>query len=60
MSAEERLWKVYKTIHLYDKAANTTTMAIAIRFCDENAGNLEFMYSNRDRYRQCLVIWQKS
>ncbi len=54
MSSEERLWKVFKTVYLNDVEAGRVTIkestkAMAIRFCEDKAENLVFMYCNKER-----------
>jgi hypothetical protein len=51
MSSQDRLWKVYKTIYLNDIKLDRKKMtkAMAIRFCEEYAGNFEFIFSNMEK-----------
>uniref|UniRef100_A0A914VA71 Uncharacterized protein n=1 Tax=Plectus sambesii TaxID=2011161 RepID=A0A914VA71_9BILA len=47
MSGRDRVWKVYKSLCLYDqKNERPPTKAILIHFCDKLAGHLTLHYSN--------------
>lgn len=41
--------RIFKTLYEHDCKNNSTTNAVMIRFCDENAAHLSFAFNNLDK-----------